>query len=98
MAALSLMGFAATPSRLMPRRAVLSIPPSLAVGSLLVGWTSWMAGTFIGTRAILLLFAAAAPISLMRTRERVRDLARCGARHRSCSYSRARLVRPVDGD
>jgi hypothetical protein len=80
LAALSLIGFAAMPSRLRPRRAVLTIPASLAVGSLAVGWTSFLAGTFIGTAAILPLFAAGVLASLIRARAWARDVRRCLAR------------------
>src|SRR5205809_6732947 len=80
LAALSLIGFAAMPSRLRPRRAVLTIPASLAVGSLVVGWMTFLAGTFIGTRAIVLLFALGVLASLIRMRAWARDLSRCAVR------------------
>ncbi len=78
--ALSLIGFAALPARLRPRHAVLVAPLSLAIGSLLVGWTSWMVGTFIGTSWIVPLFGVMVLLSLWRTASWASSLARCGAR------------------
>ena len=80
LAALSLIGFAAMPPRLRSRRAVLSIPASLAAGSLVVGWTSFLAGTFIGTRAIIPLFALGVLASLIRGRAWARNVSRCAVR------------------
>ena len=75
LSALSLIGFAAMRALAVGRwqlavedRAIISIPASLAVGSLVVGWTSFLAGTFIGTSAILPLFAAGLLASLIRAR------------------------------
>lgn len=80
LAALSLIGFAAMPSRLRPRRAVLAVPASLATGSLAVGWTCYLAGTFIGTWTLLPLFGIATLAALLRVRPWWRDVARCTAR------------------
>src|SRR5258706_11763450 len=85
--ALSLIGFAGMASLAVgrwqlavERRAVLAVPASLAVGSLLVGWTSFIVGTFIGTAVIVPLFAVAVLVSLTRVRPWARDVARCAAR------------------
>lgn len=80
LALLSLIGFAALPAGFRTRRAVLAAPASLAVGLLLVGWTSWMAGTFLGTSSILPLFAALVLLSLIRANRWRLSVARCGAR------------------
>ncbi len=52
---LSLIGFAAMPAR-------------LSAGALVVGWSAFLAGTFIGTRAILPLLALASALALLRAR------------------------------
>src|SRR5579884_4238519 len=80
LAALSLIGFAAMPPALRPKRAALSIPASLATGTLAFGWTAWLAGTFIGTIAIVPLFVVASLASLVRMRAWARDVRRCAAR------------------
>ena len=79
LAALSMVGFAAMPASIRPGRAALAIPASLAAGTLAVGWCSWIAGTFIGTAAIVPLFAIAAIASLVRAREWARNARRCFA-------------------
>src|SRR5256885_2278137 len=87
LAALSLIGFAAMRSLAVgrrplavERRAILSIPASLAVGSLIVGWTSYLGGTFIGTSSIVPLFAVGLLASLFCVRAWARDVRRCLAR------------------
>ena len=100
LAALSLIGYAAMrsladdrwPLRLRSGQAlaVISIPASLTIGSLLVGWTGFLIGTFIGTRAMLPLFAAATLLSLTRLRLWARDVARCAAR--VAALARANLL------
>src|SRR5690349_12853510 len=80
LASLSLIGFAAMPAALGPRRAALSIPASLATGTLAFGWTAWLAGTFIGTAAIVPLFVIGTVASLVRCRAWARDVVRCAAR------------------
>src|SRR5258708_2227795 len=82
LAALSLIGsFAVGRWPLaVERRAVISIPASLAIGSLLVGWTSYLAGTFLGTWAILPLFAILTLGSLLHVRAWAHDVVRCLAR------------------
>src|SRR5579872_748221 len=93
LAALSLIGFAAMPAAVRPRRAALSIPASLAAGTLAFGWTAWLAGTFIGTRAIVPLFVAAAIASLPRLGAWARDLGRFAVR--VGQLARASLVATV---
>ncbi len=59
--ALSLVGYA-----LLPRRpkARLAIPLSLSFGTLVTGWSMWIAGTLISTRAAFVVAAALLLISL----------------------------------
>jgi hypothetical protein len=64
--ALSLIGFAALPRRLRPGKAILALPLSLSLGSLLVGVGSWIVGWFLGTRFVLPLLALAFLASLVR--------------------------------
>jgi len=59
--ALSLVGYA-----LLPRRpkARLAIPLSLSFGTLVTGWSMWIAGTLISTRASFVVAAALLLVSL----------------------------------
>src|SRR5581483_193628 len=93
LAALSLMGFAAMPPAIRPRRAALSIPASLAAGTLAFGWTAWLAGTFIGTRAVLPLFIAGAIASLPRLPAWLRHLGRFA--RRVAQLARANLLAAI---
>src|SRR5438045_8771247 len=79
LAALSLIGYAAMRSVVRRWSFVVAVPCSLAVGSLLVGWTAFLLGAFIGTWTILPLFALATLLSLVRVRPWAHDMA-CVAR------------------
>jgi len=68
LAALSLIGFAATPGRLRPRSSRRAIPYSLSAGTLLVGLTTWSVGSLIGTTAVFPLLALIFLGSLSRLR------------------------------
>src|SRR5437868_2474338 len=70
-----------------------SIPASLAVGSLLFGWTAFLLGTFIGTWTILPLFVVATLLSLVRVRPWARHVARC-ARREERGHDEQRKDRP----
>jgi hypothetical protein len=83
---LSLVGFAAMPARLVPRRARHVLPASLSLGALLFGWSAFLAGTFLGTRTILPLLVMATALALVRarawgamTRRALRDVAALAA-------------------
>ena len=65
----SLIGFAAMPPALRPRRVTTALPASLSIGTLLAGWSAWIAGTLIGTAAILPLFGILSAIALLRVRQ-----------------------------
>lgn len=67
LAALSLIGFALLPPRLRAR-ARLAFPAALALGSLLVGWSSWLIGTFIGTHVLVGYFVLLMLMSAVRGR------------------------------
>jgi hypothetical protein len=60
-----LVGFASLRFSRVRRRARLAVPLALSVGALVVGWTSWILGTLLGTRALfaapLVLLAASLP-------------------------------------
>lgn len=62
-AALSLIGFATLPASIR-RRSILAFPAALATGSLTVGWSAWIIGTFIGTRAVFVWVALLALAAL----------------------------------
>src|SRR5438046_2138357 len=76
--ALLLIGFRALPRAVRPRLARLAVPLSLSAGALLVGWTSWIAGTLLGTGFVLPLAALLFALSLSTAREAIRAALRVG--------------------
>src|SRR5438046_571589 len=56
--AVSLVGFSCLGKRLVGSRARLAAPFSLSAGAGLVGGLCWIAGTFVGSRAVPVLFLA----------------------------------------
>src|ERR1051325_6214113 len=95
LAALSLVGYAMMSSLAVGRwqLAVVAVPASLAVGSLFIGWTAFLLGTFIGAWTILPLFVLATLVSLVRVRPWARDLARCA--RRLAALARANVLATV---
>src|SRR5258708_22483163 len=65
---LSLAGFAARRGGRGPRRGGHALRAWLWAGALLVGWWAFLAGTFLGTRAIPALLAVATVLALLRAR------------------------------
>jgi hypothetical protein len=53
LASLSLLGFGLVPRRLLPGRAILSVPLGLSVGATIAGLASWLTGSLAGTRFVL---------------------------------------------
>jgi len=93
-AALSLTGYALTP----PAKARRRVPLSLSVGTLVVGWSMWIAGRLIGTTAAFVVAALLFLFSLRRIRECARDCRRVarelGALVRASPFTSALLLLP----
>lgn len=82
-AALSLIGYAAIPERIRPKRAIACIPASLSAGAALTGWIGWilgaLAGTFLIGPVVLLLLALASRKFRTWSSALFRDAGRAGA-------------------
>jgi 4-amino-4-deoxy-L-arabinose transferase-like glycosyltransferase len=73
LAACSLVGFAAIPQRLRPSRARLRLPASLSIGTLLAGWSMWIAGN-VSTALCVPLFVILVAVALRHARAWARDV------------------------
>ncbi len=65
---LTLIGFAAMPARIRPRRSRHALPVALSIGALLVSGLVFLTGTFLGTRVVPIVVGAATLLALLRAR------------------------------
>jgi len=79
----ALVGHALLPARVRPRTAALAVPLALSAGLLATGWLSWVAATWLGTRAVAAVWALLAAASLPGARAFARDLRRVARRLRA---------------